>query len=84
MSMSDYREDRRKSSNDSGRSGKTSSGGARPSQERTPTRPGARGAGKSYRFVKYAMRRLDHCLNDDFKDVVFFVCFFTFWTIPFL
>ena len=66
MSMSDYREDRRKSSNDSGRSGKTSSGGARPSQERTPTRPGARGAGKSYRFVKYAIRCFDHSLNDDY------------------
>ena len=56
--MSDYRDDRRssKSSNDSARSGKSSSSsGSRSSQDRTPTRPGARGAGKSYRFVNWAV-----------------------------
>ena len=53
--MSDYRDDRRsgKSGSDRDRGARTTGGstGSRSGQDRAPTRPGARGAGKSYRWV---------------------------------
>ena len=53
--MSDYRDDRRsgKSGSDRDRGARTPGGstGSRSGQDRAPARPGARGAGKSYRWV---------------------------------
>ena len=58
--MSDHRDDRRSGKSGSDQGGRTSSGtsGSRSGQERAPARPGARGAGKSYRWVLVVVKEV--------------------------